>query len=191
MKRWEILWLAFEKFAIVFSFVVTFTLVMLLLATVVGFWHYRSLVASFREGLACDTVTGLNAMLVDLENAVITQNIPVSQTIPVKFEQPLDKDLDVELTDYVPIGEPASFIFPSGGGQINGTVYMDLPEGQVLPVHMSTSVDVSQTLPVQMNVAVAIPLKDTELGDVIRQLRELLAPLQLGKLEQTMGCGAP
>ena len=191
MKRWEILWLAFEKFAIIFSFAVTFTLVIFLQAAAVGIWQQRSLLESLRAGLACDTVTGLNTMLDDFENAVITRTIPISQTIPVQFNQPLDKDLNVELTDYVSISRPTSFVFPSGGGQINGTVYMELPEGQVLPVHMRTSVEVSQTLPVQMNVAVAIPLKETELGIVIRQLKELLAPLQLGQLEQTLRCSPP
>jgi hypothetical protein len=191
MKRWEILWLAFEKLAIIFSFVVTFTLVMVLLAAAIGAWQQRSLLESVRAGLACDTVTGLNTMLVDFENAVITRTISISQTIPVQFDQPLDKNLNVELTENVSLSRPTTFVFPAGGGQINGTVYLDLPEGQVLPVHMRTSVGVSQTLPVQMEVAVAIPLKETELGLVIRQLQDLLAPLQLGKLEQTLRCGAP
>ncbi len=37
MKRWEVLWLAFEKFAIFFSFAVTFILVMVLLMA--GYVH--------------------------------------------------------------------------------------------------------------------------------------------------------
>lgn len=191
MKRWEILWLAFEKFAIVFSFAVTFTLVILLLAVAIGVWQQRSLLESLRAGLACDTVTGLNAVLDDFENAVITRTVFISQNIPVQFEQPLDKSLDVDLTENVSLSRPTTFLFPAGGGQINGTVYLELPEGQVLPIHMRTSVGVSQTLPVQMDVAVAIPLKETELGLVIGRLKELLAPLQLEKLEQTLRCSAP
>jgi hypothetical protein len=191
MKRGEILWLAFEKFAIVFSFVVTFTLVMLLLATAIAGWQHRSLLESLRAGLACDTVTGLNTVLDDFENAVITRTISISQTIPVQFDQPLDTSLNVELTENVSLSRPTTFVFPAGGGQINGTVYLELPEGQVLPIHMRTSVGVSQTLPVQMDVAVAIPLKETELGLVINHLKELLAPLQLGELEKRLRCSAP
>ena len=191
MKRWEILWLAFEKLAIVFSFVVTFTLMMLLLAVAIGAWQHRSALESLRAGLACDTVTGMNTVLEDFENAVITRTIFISQTIPVQFDQPLDKNLNVELTENVSLSRPTTFVFPAGGGQINGTVYLELPEGQILPVHMRTSVGVSQTLPVQMDVAVAIPLNETELGLVIGQLKELLAPLQLEKLEQTLRCGPP
>ena len=68
---------------------------------------------------------------------------------------------------------------------------MKRSEGENLPVHMSTSVEVSQTLSVQMEVAVAIPLRETELGDVIGQLRELLAPLQLGRLANALHCSTP
>ena len=191
MKRSEILWLAFEKFAIFFSFVVTFTLVMILLLLAYGAWQNRSAVNAIQDGIACDTITGLNSLVADFEDAVITQTIYISETIPVLFDLPLDKNLDVRLTQDVQLNRPTSFVLPAGGGQINGTVYLVLPQGQILPVHMSTSIKVSQTLPVQMEIPVAIPLKETELGDVIVQLKRLLEPLQLKKLEKTLGCSRP
>jgi hypothetical protein len=191
MKRSEVLWLAFEKFAIFFSFVVTFFLVMLLLLLAFATWQHRDVLRSLKEGLVCDTVTGLNDLMGDLENAVITRTIPISETIPVRFDLPLDKNLDVQLTENVRLNRPLSFVFPAGGGRINGTVNLVLPEGQVLPVHMSTVVEVSQTLPVEMEVYVAIPLKETELGGILAQLNELLAPLQLQKLEKSLQCRNP
>jgi hypothetical protein len=191
MKRSEILWLAFEKFAIFFSFMVTFTLVMILLLVGFGAWQNRSAVSAIQDGIACETVTGLNSLIADFEDAVITQTIHISESIPVVFDLPLDKDLDVILNENVKLSRPTSFVLPGGGGQINGTVYLVLPQGQILPVHMSTSVEVSQSLPVQMEVPVAIPLKETELGDVIIQLKELLEPMQLEKLGDTLGCSNP
>jgi hypothetical protein len=188
MKRHEVLWLAFEKFAIFFSFIVTFTLLMALLLLAYGAWQNRSAVNAIQNGIACDTITGLNILLEDFEDAVITQTIYISESIPVRFDLPLDKNLDVRLNKDVPISRPTRFMLPGGGGQINGTVYLVLPQGQILPIHMSTSVEVSQSLPVEMQVPVAIPLKETELGDVIVQLKELLEPLQLEKLERTLGC---
>jgi hypothetical protein len=191
MKRAEILWLAFEKFAIFFSFVVTFTLVMILL--VVGFvlWQQLPVLQALKDGLVCDTVTGLNRLVDDFENAVITRTISISQTIPVRFDLPLDESTTVQLTESVPLNRPITMILPGGGGQINGTVYLELPNGQNLPVHMRMTVVVDKQLPVQMEVPVSIPLKETELGGVIRQLRTLLEPLQLKKLEKTLGCSAP
>ena len=191
MKRWEVLWLAFEKFAIFFSFLVTFTLVMILL--VVGFvmWQNLSLIEAMRDGLVCDTVTGVNTLLVDFEDAVITRTIYISQTIPVQFDLPLNQTTNARLAYDVPLNRGATFTLPAGGGPINGSVYMVLPAGQNLPVHLSMIVPVNQQLPVQMAVPVAIPLRETELGGVIGQLQDLLKPLQLGKLERTLGCRVP
>lgn len=191
MKRSEILWMAFEKFAIFFSFAVTFVLVIILL--LVGFvaWQNRALLVSVKDGLGCDTITGLNTLLADFEDAVITRTITVSQTIPVQFELPLSQGTTVVLTQDVPLRRPATYVLPAGGGQINGTVHLVLPQGQGLPVYLSTEVPVDQQLPVELEVDVAIPLKETDLGGVIQQLKDLLGPLQLGKLETTLGCPAP
>lgn len=191
MKRSETLWLAFEKFAIFFSFMVTFTLVMILLVVGYALWQNRAMLTSLRDGLVCDTVGGVNTLMADFESAVITRTISIHKDIPVRFDVPLDKNLTVQLTDDVSINRPTSFVLPAGGGQINGRVYLELPQGQNLPVHMQTTVEVSQTLPVQMDVNVAIPLNETELGDVIGQLKDLLEPLQLEKLERTLGCSSP
>jgi hypothetical protein len=191
MKRSEILWLAFEKFAIFFSFAVTFVLVMILLVLAFVAWRSAPMLLSLKDGLACDTITGLNTLLDDFEDAVITRTIEISQTIPVQFDLDLDKNLTVRMTNDVPLNRPATYVLPAGGGRINGRVYLELPRGQKLPIHMSMVVPVDQQLPVQMEVPVAIPLKETDLGGVIQQLRDLLAPLQLDKLEKTLKCPAP
>jgi hypothetical protein len=191
MRRSEILWLAFEKFAIFFSFVVTFVLVMILLVVAFVAWQAAPTLLDVKDGLVCDTITGLNTLLVDFEDAVITRTIHISQTIPVQFDLPLDQGLTVRLTDAVPLNRPATYSLPAGGGRINGTVYLQLPDGMKLPIHMRTSVEVDQQLPIQMDVPVAIPLRETDLGGVIQQLKDLLAPLQLEKLEETLQCPAP
>jgi hypothetical protein len=188
MKRSEILWLAFEKFAIFFSFIVTFSLVMILLVLVFAAWRSLPLLQSVKDGLACDTITSLNILVDDFEDAVITRTITISQTIPVRFDLPLDQNLTVRLTDDVKLNRPTTFVLPGGGGQINGRVYLVLPDGQSLPIHLHTSVPVNQQLPVQMEVPVSIPLRETELGGVIAQLQELLEPLQLKKLVRTLRC---
>jgi hypothetical protein len=188
MKRSEILWLAFEKFAIFFSFAVTFTLVIAVLVLGWALWQTYPLFDAMADGLVCDTVTGVNDLLNDFEDAVITQTIAISQTIPVQFDLPLNQKLTVNLTDNVPLSRPATYVLPAGGGQINGTVYLQLPRGQKLPVRMQTIVPVDQQLPVQMVVPVSIPLKETELGAVIAELRELLKPLRLDEVEETLQC---
>jgi hypothetical protein len=188
MKRWEILWLAFEKFAIFFSFAVTFTVVMILLVAAFALFQQRESLLGLKDGVVCDTITGLNTLLDDFENAVITRTISISQTIPVEFDLPLDQNITVRMTQKVDLERPTTMVLPGGGGRINGTVYLDLPSGLRLPIQLNTMVPVRQQLPVQMEVPVAIPLSETDLGGVIQQLRDLLAPLQLEKLEETLQC---
>ncbi len=191
MTRWERLWLAFEKFAIFFSFLVTFTLVMILLLSGFVLWLNRDLILSLKAGLACDTIVGLNTVLEDFENAVITETVYVSDTIPVVFDLPLEQTTVTQLSAPVPLNRPANFVLPAGGGRINGTVFLELPSGLKLPIQLDLIVPVSQTVPVNLAVPVTIPLKDTDLGKVIYGLQDLVKPLHLRELEEFLGCSAP
>lgn len=190
MERSKTLWRAFEKFAILFSFAVAFVLVLVLLVAAFVVWQKWPLVQALRTDVACPLIADVNSLVDDLGNAVITSTVPISQTIPVVFDLPLDKTTTVKLTKDVQLNRPTRFTLPAGGGQINGRVTLKLPKGQDLPVHMDMSVPVSQTLPVMMNVDVAIPLKDTELGPVIDKLKVLLAPY-MGLLDDSLKCSEP
>jgi hypothetical protein len=190
MKRTEALWLAFEKFAIFFSFAVAFILVMALLTTVLGAYLALPEIEAVRDNVACPLISDVNGLVVDLKDAVITRTIHISQTIPVQFALALDKNLDVQLTDAVSINRPTNFTLPAGGGQINGTVHLALPKGQKLPVHMKMTVPVDEELPVIMDVPVTIPLKETELGPITARLQGLLRPW-LDRFGEMLGCAAP
>jgi hypothetical protein len=190
MKRSEALWLAFEKFAIFFSFMVAFILVMVLLVAAFTMWRALPQIQALREDVACPLIADVNGLVTDLDNAVITQTIHISQTIPVRFSLDLDKNLDVQLTRGVQLNRPTSFTLPAGGGQINGTVHLVLPQGQNLPIHMQMTVPVDKDLPVIMDVPVNIPLKSTELGPVTAKLKDLLTPY-LKLLDNALKCTAP
>lgn len=190
MKRWEILWLAFEKFAIFFSFAVTFVVVIALLVLGFALFQQRESLLGLKDGIVCDTVTGLNTLLDDFEDAVITRTISITDSIPVVFDLPLDQNISVRMTQGVDLQRPTTMVLPGGGGRINGTVYLQLPQGLRLPIELKTTVPVRQEVPVVMDVPVSIPLKETDLGGVIQQLRDLLKPLQLEKLEETLQCPA-
>ncbi|MGD2206263.1 MAG: hypothetical protein PVH17_05745 [Anaerolineae bacterium] len=190
MTRGEALWLAFEKFAIFFSFTVAFILVMVLLVTAFVTWQMWPTLQALRSDVACPMVADVNSLVDDFDNAVITQTIHINQTIPVRFELPLDESLNVQLTQGVKLNRPTTFTLPAGGGQINGRVTLVLPKGQNLPVHMSILVPVDQQLPVEMDVPVTIPLKETELGSVTGRLKDLLTPY-MDLLDKTLACSTP
>ena len=113
---------------------------------------------------------------------------PPNPPPPAQLALHLDPNNPVDLTGNVPVNRPATMVLPAGGGQINGRVYMELPTGMRLPIHMTLPVPVDQQLPVEMDVPVAIPLRETDLGGVIQQLRDLLAPLHLAELEEILEC---
>ena len=59
--------------------------------------------------------------------ATITQEIPVRDTMPISFTLPLSATTEVLVTDGVPLNIPATFTLPGGGGQIIGSVTLELP----------------------------------------------------------------
>lgn len=189
-------WKVFEKFAIVFSFVVTLVLVLVLAgASLVGYQTLATVpipesAEALRDDVVCKTIIDIDAMVEDLDNAVIVRTIHINQTIPVVFDLPLDKSLSVALTDNVPLNRPTTFNLPSNGGKINGTVSLNLPSGYELPIHLNMTVPVSQSLPVEMDVPVEIPLKETDLGPVTAKLKSLVQPYT-GFLSLQLGCIEP
>ncbi len=190
MKRLEVLWLAFEKFALFFSFAVAFVMVMALLVVGLAVWRALPGLQALRAEVACPMIADINALVDDLNNAVITRTIHIEQTIPVNFDLELDQSLTVELTEGVLLNRPATFVLPGGGGQIRGSVTLVLPKGQDLPVHMQMTVPVDQYLPVEMDVPVSIPLQETDLGPITARLKSLLAPY-MDLLGRTLKCPAP
>jgi hypothetical protein len=185
-------WDAFKNMAIVFSFVVNFVLVIVLLVlTLPG---VRAAFA-LKSGLLQPMLHDLDAAFVGLGEATIDTTVNIDESIPIQFSLPLDKPLPIEfalpidqstnvvLEQAVPLNVPATFRFPGGGGAINGYVSLSLPAGMGLPVRLNMVVPVSQTIPVrmdvpvdqmvpiQMEVPVHIKLGESGLDPVVGQLR--------------------
>lgn len=176
MGRFETIWLAFEKFAIFFSFVVTMTLVVILLLLGIGVWRVAPSLPGLRDGALCPLIARVEGLVYDFDSAVINKTIYISQTIPVEFDLPLNQNTSVQLTQSVPLNRSATFVLPGGGGRINGTVSLALPDGMDLPIQLGLTVPVRQQLPIQMQVPVSIPLKETDLGAVTGELVDILTP---------------
>ncbi len=163
-------WDAFKTFAILFSFALNLTLVIILLAV-------AGLIIPIVNDIVEPIVEGLNDSFVEMSEATIEQDITIDTTMPISFTLPLEQSTVVVLTEDVPLSVPARFVLPGGGGEINGQVSIVMPAGLPLPVSMSMEVPVNQTIPVQMNVPVEIPLAQTELGGPFFKLRALFGPL--------------
>jgi hypothetical protein len=189
MKRIELLWLAFEKFAIVLSFFVSLAIILTLVLVGYTFRQQRVALSALRDDVACPMVLDVNALLDNLEDAVITRTVPVDLSVPMAFTLDLDSNTSVQMNEGVPLNSQATLTLPAGGGQLRGSVGLELPKGTSLPIHLEMPVPISHTIPVQTSVHVAIPIKDTELGPVVGDLRGLLAPY-LSLLDDTLNCTA-
>ncbi len=170
IRRLE-LWPAFKNIAIVFSF--SLNMIMLSLFIITAFWIIPS-----TNHLVKPIITNLSKSVEDMVSAEINQTIQVNDQIPIAFDLPVSAITSVELTAAVPMAVNTSFVLPNGGGNINGTVYFELPQGTLLPVALNIMVPVSQTVPVDLAIGVNIPLDETEMGPPLMGLQEVIAPIE-------------
>jgi hypothetical protein len=194
------IFLALEKLAIVFSCAVSSIIVLLLIGAGAGGFLLWQEVPRFpmpdsfdsvRDDVACKTIHDLNEIVENFDSAVIERTIHIDDQVPVVFDLPVEKNITVDLTDDVPLqGRPTTMSLPEQGGTINGWVSLTLPRGYRLPIHLKMTVAVSQSLPVQMEVPVTIPLKETDLGPVTGKLKDLAKPY-LVYLADTLDCSLP
>jgi hypothetical protein len=124
-------------------------------------------------------LSGLNDNFALMDQASIRANIPVSAEVPAKFNLPLETDTTVVLTRDTAI-QGARVSLSTGGLTINNApTDIVLPAGTQLPVHLSLMVPVDQKIPVNLTVAVDIPLNQTDLHKPFTGLQQVVQPYQI------------
>jgi hypothetical protein len=169
MQRIKAVWTVFKNVAIVLSFVVNLILI-------VGLLILATQLYALKNNLLEPLIGGLYSSFAGLDSATIDRIIPVRDSIPISFTLPLEQNTSVRLTAPVPLQANAQFVLPGGGGNINGSVSIVLPEGLDLPVSLDLDVPVNTTVPVSLNVRALIPLRETQLHDAFVNLALLLQP---------------
>ena len=177
-------WEAFKNFAILFSFIVNFILVIALLGLLL-------FIFDIRNGIAEPLLGGLYNGFVEMDQAHIETTIPVNTTIAVNDKVTADFNLPLQQTTNVVLAENTIITGASvtiQGGILtlsNAPTTIILPKGTVLPVILDLQVPVKQDIPVNLNipvsipVAVDIPLQQTELHKPFDDLRALFEPYYL------------
>jgi hypothetical protein len=121
-------------------------------------------------------VGGLYENFVRMDEAVIETTIPVDDSIPVQFDLPVSTSTVVTLTEDTLL-ENARVDLVTGGLRItDAPTEIILKEGTVLPVNLNMVVPVDTSIPIHLDVAVKIPLKDTELHEPFVGLQDVVAP---------------
>ena len=167
------LWNVFKNFAIIFSFITNLVLIMIVALLLMQ----SDMLFTVKSEVAEPLLVDLDQAFAALGETTIKSTIYITDTMPVVFGLPLNQNTNMVLTQPVPLSVPAMFILPSGGGSINGTVSLNLPQGQILPVALGINVPVSTTIPVVMQVPVEIPLAESGMGAAIEQLRAVFRPV--------------
>jgi hypothetical protein len=174
-------WAAFKDIAIVFSFIVNFVLVLVLLILAIF------LLTPIKDSVALPLLTNLDTAFAHLGDATITSTIPIRQQLPVKFDLPvqfmLPLNQNTTVTTLTPTRINTTVNLSLGQfGNINAPVSLDLPAGTPLQVQLSMAVPVSTTVsvdkvvPVNFDQPVEINLGRSGLGPVVGELRGVVKP---------------
>jgi len=172
LRRRTSFWEAFKNLAIVFSFTVNLVLVIVLLLLV------GSIMFPAKTDVVEPMLDNFQGAVNALDEATIVRTISIDEQVPVNFTLPLKQSTTVVLSEDVKLDRPAQFVFPAGGGYIQGNVILTLPAGQELPILLDMDVPVNNQISVQFPVEVTIPLRETELNQVVIELNSVLGPIR-------------
>lgn len=128
-------------------------------------------------GLSDHLLGGLYNNFVKMDQAHIKTNIPVSKEIPVQFSLNVSGPTNVTLSEDVAISGALVTVNTGGLNINNARANIVLPRGTVLPIFIQNLVvPVDQKVLAELDVAVDIPLSQTELHEPFVGLRQVVEP---------------
>lgn len=137
--------------------------------------------------IAIETLNKVETTLDSLANEVIVYNVEINQAVPMKADVPFNQTMEVPLNTVIPIDQELTVPFQTPAGEIVVDVPLktDFPIDIVVPVdfnetiHVDTEVELSTTLPVEIDIA------QTQLAGYLEQAKldiaKLRSHLTLGK----------
>jgi len=137
--------------------------------------------------IAIETLNEVETTLDSLANEVIVYNVEINQAVPMKADVPFNQTMEVPLNTVIPIDQELAVPIQTLAGEIVVDVPLktDFPIDIVVPVdfnetiHVDTEVELSTTLPVEIDIA------QTQLAGYLEQAKldiaRLRSRLTLGK----------
>lgn len=123
---------------------------------------------------------GLSTNFAAMDAAHITTTIPVQdQSVRANFNLHIEQDTVVELSNdvFIQNAEIYDLYTPNGGLQIDYAIAdIRLPVGSSLPITLTMDVPVDQEIPVNLDVAVDIPLDQSDLHNPFTGLQGVVDP---------------
>lgn len=142
-------------------------------------------------------LAGLYQNFILMDQAHIQTTIPITTSVPAKFDLPLKTNTEVVLTQPTLLENAKVARLTTGGLTItNAPATIELAAGTRLPVALDLVVPVDQMIPVSLNVNVDIPLSQTQLHQPFVGLQEVVRPYYriMKELPDNWGqalCGEP
>jgi hypothetical protein len=167
---------AFWTIASIFSLLVNLVLIIVVVFLARYLFDLKRLVQD-------NVLGGLYTNFQMMDAAHIRAKIPVSASVPAKFDLPLSTTTMVTLTEDTIV--PGATIYELNAGALyisRATTNIILPAGTTLPVQLNLTVPVDQQIPVNLIVDVDIPLNQTELHEPFVGLKNVIEPFYQGLL---------
>ncbi len=165
----------FWTIASILSFAVNLVLIIILL---VVWMNAQRLIQSIGGAMNMGNflLGGLYTNFEKMDRAHITTNIPVQTEIPVKFDLQLNQQTNVVLSQDVTINNALVTVKTGGMNITNALTTIVLPQGTNLPIILNLTVPVDKMVPVTLDVAIDIPLEQTQLHDPFVGLQKVVQP---------------
>lgn len=127
------------------------------------------------QSFAGVNIAELQDVVAKLEQATIITTIPLDQKLDLRGKNvvvPVDQQTVVTLTEPVPLQLAGADIDLGAGNRLRANnISLTLPAGTPLAIALRMNIPLDAvTIPVQIDVPVRIPLKDTELGPQFQRL---------------------
>ncbi len=118
---------------------------------------------------------GLYVNFVKMDEASIIADVPVNTTIPLNIVVPVKTTTRITLADATIIPN-AHVVINTGGIEIDADAIVTLPAGTPLNITLDFPLTVQDSIPIQLNVPVNIPLRNTQLHDPFVGLQQVVKP---------------
>ena len=162
---------AFWTIASVMSITVNIVLVIILLITLQLLGTIQLTANDQVSGL----LGGLYSNFVKMDEATIAANIPVDANIPLNIVVPVQTTTRITLAEEVTI-QNAHVRINTGSLNIDADAAVTLPANTPLLVNLDFPLTVQNSIPVHLDVAVNIPLRNTQLHDPFTGLQQVVKP---------------
>jgi len=162
---------AFWTIASILSLTVNIILIIILLIM----WQMLGSIQNLATGKTTGLLGGLYSNFVKMDQARITRTVPVKADIPLNIVVPVQATTSITLAQRAVI-QNAHVVINTSSMSINAPAQVTLPAGTPLMVTLNFPLTVQNTIPVELNVPVDIPLNETQLHEPFVGLQQVVKP---------------